>query len=121
MTDEQIAAITHEVNRQYCLATGDVSQPVWEAAPEWQKSSAIAGVRAIDQGLVGCPADSHVSWMNEKLRDGWSYGFVKDPVKKEHPCMRPYHELAPWQRVKDSLFFDIALTLTQARRNGVFA
>jgi hypothetical protein len=50
------------------------------------------------------PASSHESWLAEKQRDGWSYGPVKDPAKKEHPCFVPYAELPPEQQAKDHLF-----------------
>jgi hypothetical protein len=32
MTLEQIARVAHEVNRAYCQALGDQSQPAWEDA-----------------------------------------------------------------------------------------
>lgn len=43
---DAIAKRAHEVNRAYCASIGDHSQPAWEDAPQWQKDSAIAGVRA---------------------------------------------------------------------------
>ena len=36
-TVEQIAEVTHEVNRALCLAFGDASQKAWQDAPEWQR------------------------------------------------------------------------------------
>ena len=32
------------MNRAYCLALGDTSQPAWDEAPDWQQSSARSGV-----------------------------------------------------------------------------
>lgn len=48
MTPEQIARVVHEVNRAYCEALGDTSQPKWEDAPQWQRDSAMLGVTAGD-------------------------------------------------------------------------
>lgn len=108
MTQEEIielcAKTAHEVNRTYCRAIGDESQTVWEKAPEWQKQSARTGVRFIIQNPHLGPSAQHDCWCEEKLRDGWKYGSVKDPEKKEHPCLVPYEDLPHYQRHKDTLF-----------------
>lgn len=101
---EQAARIAHEVNRAYCKATGDDSQPSWEDAPEWQKQSAIAGVQLITTNPSTTPEQSHAAWSAQKLADGWKYGPSKDPENKLHHCLVPYAELPLEQRVKDYLF-----------------
>ena len=35
----------------------------------------------------------HDVWMEERIRQGWSYGEKRDDVNKKHPCMIPYEEL----------------------------
>jgi len=115
LNDDQvllIASVTHEANRAYCRTLGDTSQLPWTDAPEWQRKSAVDGVRNIVQGFVTRPEQSHESWIAEKERDGWKYGPVKDPEKKEHPCFVPYNELQPEQQKKDALFFSIVKALT---------
>jgi hypothetical protein len=100
---ERVARMAHMVNRAYCAALGDLSVPVWEDAPQWQKDSIIAGVKLhLESELT--PEQSHESWYEHKLNDGWIFGPVKDPVKKEHPCMVAYSDLPIEQRVKDHLF-----------------
>ena len=107
LTDEQIARVCHEANRAYCLAvTGEWHHP-WDQAPRWQKDSAIAGVTTHRMDRTLSPAESHAAWMKHKQADGWKYGPVKDEAKKEHPCMVPYDQLPPAQRVKDALFIAI--------------
>ncbi|WP_144558518.1 RyR domain-containing protein [Shouchella miscanthi] len=103
MNIEQIAKTAHEVNRAYCQATGDQSQPKWEEAPQWQKDSAINGVCFHLENDV-TPEQSHENWMKDKQENGWKYGAIKDPEKKEHPCFVAYSELPKEQRVKDYLF-----------------
>lgn len=103
MNAEQIARICHAVNRAYCRSIGDDSQPAWEDAPDWQKESAINGVQ-FHLNNETTPAASHENWLNQKVADGWVYGPVKDPEKKEHPCMVPYDQLPVEQRTKDYLF-----------------
>lgn len=104
MKTEQIARVCHEVNRAYCASIGDHSQPSWEAAPDWQKQSAVNGVSFTIDHPDAKPSDSHDSWLAEKRRDGWKYGAVKNPDAKEHPCFVPYDELPVEQRIKDYLF-----------------
>ena len=45
MLTAEIAKLCHEVNRAYCESLGDMSQPRWEDAPDWQRQSAINGVK----------------------------------------------------------------------------
>lgn len=101
-TVEACAQAAHEVNRAYCIALGDTSQPPWDSAPDWQKSSAREGVMGALQGFT--PEESHLSWMTHKLKEGWRLGPVKDPDKKEHPCLVEYSNLPEAQRAKDVLF-----------------
>jgi DNA-directed RNA polymerase beta subunit len=56
---------------------------------------------------LSTPADQHSAWLADKERDGWKFGPVKDPVKKEHPCFVPYSELPEAQRAKDFLFITV--------------
>jgi hypothetical protein len=100
---ERVAALCHEVNRAYCTSLGDTSQPAWADAPDWQKDSAMNGVRFHMENET-TPADSHVNWLAQKVADGWVYGEVKDPIAKTHPCMVAYELLPQEQRAKDYLF-----------------
>lgn len=100
---DAIARVCHEVNRAYCQALGDHSQPTWEEAPEWQRESARMGV---DFHLIGDfgPEASHVAWLHQKIADGWRYGPIKDADLKEHPCIKPFDELPREQQAKDFIF-----------------
>lgn len=104
MTLEQIAQVAHEVNRAYCQAIGDDSQLAWADAPQWQRESAMAGVKFHTDDPSAGPDASHECWMENKLADGWAYGSTKDPDAKQHPCIVPFSELPLEQQVKDYLF-----------------
>lgn len=111
MTIEAIAKVCHEANRAYCAGIGDNSQLAWEQAPDWQRESAVNGVRFhLDNPNAG-PSGSHENWMREKLATGWQYGPEKDPATKRHPCIVPYDQLPLAQRAKDSLFISIVHAL----------
>lgn len=103
MNREQIARVCHEVNRAYCQALGDHSQPAWEDAPMWQRDSARAGVDLHMSKDVG-PEASHESWMAQKVAEGWVYGPVKDPEAKTHHCIVPFDMLPKAQQAKDFIF-----------------
>lgn len=104
MLIEQIATVAHEANKAYCECNGDDSQLPWNEAPEWQRNSAIAGVKFHMKNLDAQPQDSHNSWLKQKEEDGWKYGEVKDAEKKEHPCFVPYDQLPVKQQMKDYIF-----------------
>lgn len=106
-----IARIAHEANRAYCDATGDYSQVAWEDAPDWQRSSAVDGVCFVRDNPGKPPSASHDNWMAYKEANGWVYGPVKNEETKEHPCMVPYYQLPPHQRIKDALFKAVAEAL----------
>lgn len=100
---EWIAKVCHEVNRAYCQSLGDNSQPVWADDPGWQRASERMGVDLHTMGDFG-PEASHISWMSQKLDEGWKYGPLKDAEKKEHPCMVPFADLPVAQQAKDYIF-----------------
>jgi hypothetical protein len=99
-----IAQMAHELNQAYCQSIGDMSQPSWEDAPDWQKNSAETGVRFHLDNPEASPSASHDSWLKQKTEEGWKYGEVKDPEKKEHPCFVPYEQLPTEQKAKDYIF-----------------
>ena len=104
MNPEHIAQVCHEANRAYCLTIGDQSQPLWTDAPDWQRDSAISGVRHHLDNPGLSPSASHDEWLRHKKEQGWQWGPVKDVAKMEHPCFVPYDQLPIEQRRKDALF-----------------
>lgn len=111
MNLDQIARVCHEVNRAYCMALGDSTQVSWEDAPEWQRASARMGVDLHTMGDFG-PEASHISWMKQKIDDGWVYGVVKDASIKTHPCIVPFDQLPVAQQAKDFIFRAVVHALT---------
>lgn len=103
ITIEDIARVCHETNRaiQIFNLDAEVSLP-WGDAPEWQRESAVKGVQV---ALDGATAEElHAAWFLEKSRTGWIYAPVKNTQLKLHPCMVPYAELPPNEKLKDLTF-----------------
>ncbi len=111
MNIEGIAEVCHEANRAYCKTLGDNSQLPWECAPDWQKESAVNGVKYHVENPTAPAFSQHEKWLEDKFAGGWRYGVVKDPDKKEHPCCVPYDKLPLEQKVKDSLFIGVVRAL----------
>ena len=49
--------------------------------------------------------------MRQKEEEGWTWGPVKDPEKKQHPCMVPFDQLPREQQAKDFIFRSIVRAL----------
>ena len=111
MTTTQIAQVAHEINKAYCEAIGDNSQPTWDNAPEWQISSAIKGVEFHIANPLAGPDASHKSWLKQKEEEGWEWGPEKDASKKQHPCFVPYNQLPTEQQAKDFIFRQVVHSL----------
>jgi len=109
----QVARIAHEINAAYCRALGDDSQPEWDNAPDWQKDSAVNGVKFHLEHPDSTPEDSHKSWLKQKEAEGWKYGKVKNAETKEHPCFVPYDELPTENKAKDYLFKQVVASLRE--------
>jgi hypothetical protein len=106
-----IAKVCHSANLAWCVANGDFSQKPWDEADEWQRQSAIAGVSFALANPDAPDSAQHGAWMDDKARDGWRCGVVKDATLKTHPCMVPFEELPPHQQAKDRLFRAIVTAL----------
>lgn len=108
---QDIAKVCHQVNKAYCEAYGDNTQPAWDQAPDWQKESAIVGVEFALNNPDAPVSSQHDSWMKDKLDNGWKYGVVKDPEAKTHPCLVPFVDLPKEQQAKDYIFKAIVNSL----------
>lgn len=111
----QIAMVCHQANKAWCEANDDYSQKDWCEAEEWQRQSAISGVIF----RIGNPDKGHDiqhnSWLEEKVKDGWVYGEIKDAEAKTHPCIVPFEELPEFQKKKDSIFCAIVDSLSAGK------
>jgi hypothetical protein len=108
---ETVAIVCHVANRAWCAMHGDLSQPNWLDAPQWQRDSAMDGVVHALTFPDAKPEDSHNNWLMNKKAEGWVYGPTKNTDAKTHPCIVPFDELPEWQQKKDALFLAIVRAL----------
>ncbi len=43
----------------------------------------------------------HEVWAQNRMKDGWTYGAVRDDANKKHPCLVPYEELPESEKEYD--------------------
>lgn len=43
----------------------------------------------------------HEVWAKSRIEEGWTYGEVKDSIKKTTPCLVPYEELSEQEKDYD--------------------
>lgn len=108
----EIARLCHEANRAICESQGDTSQVPWERAPHDIQESAFRGVEFALANPSATPRSMHDEWCLHKREAGWTYGPVKDPMSKTHPCLIPYFRLPERQRTKDHVFLALVRALT---------
>lgn len=54
------------------------------------------------ESLIEALAENvHDTWAKGRIDDGWTYGPVRDDVKKHHPCLVPYNELPDSEKEYD--------------------
>ncbi len=112
MEVEEIARVCHEANKGLCEANGDFSQRTWDEAEEWQRESAISGVKFLQVNPYAPDSVLHEQWRADKVADGWVYGPEKDPEAKTHPCLVDFDQLPRFQQDKDVLFKAVVASLT---------
>lgn len=113
---EQIAKTCHETNRLLQIANDEeFISPEWDNAPDWQKQSAISGVKKALEGET--PRQLHISWMQQKINDGWNYAPVKDAEQKLHPCLIEYENLPVEQKIKDQMFYAVVNSFIKRKEN----
>lgn len=109
---EQIAWVVHEAMRAYDqMCTGHIA-PALGAMPT--NGDVVNDVKFLlanpDLGDDG----RHVTWMEAKLLDGWTYGEERDNGRKKHPLLKPWEDLPEEVRARDRLFRAVVVALAQS-------
>ena len=47
--------------------------------------------------------NTHERWAEQRIREGWRYGPVRDDSTKEHPCLVPYEQLPEEEKEYDRI------------------
>ena len=47
--------------------------------------------------------NNHDNWAHQRIEDGWTYGPQRDDIRKTHPDLVPYEELAEGEKEYDRI------------------
>jgi len=107
-----IARTVHEAIRAWKAAHGQDDMPGWESAEPWMRDSTLESVRFALADPQAPDSAQHDQWVEQKKRDGWRYGPVKDAAAKTHPMLVAFDALPEMERRKDGLIQAITRALT---------
>jgi hypothetical protein len=105
-----IARAAYEAIRAYQELTGQTPSPKWEEAGQLQASYRHGVEFALRNPTPGA---QHEAWRAARITEGWTYGAVKDPVIKTHPCLVPYEDVPYADKAKDRIVIDITQALAK--------
>jgi len=102
------ARAAHEAIRTLQIQNNEpnVASP-WETVGQDIKDSCFIGIERIIKNPEITDEELHDSWINTKTDQGWKYGPTRSEEDKLHPCLVPYSELPPFQRLKDAMFRNV--------------
>lgn len=43
----------------------------------------------------------HITWMNQRIKEGWTFGKERNETLKQTPCIVPYNELSENEKEYD--------------------
>lgn len=109
-TIREIAYLLHTITSVFDRPDGSVVM-TWAELPEEKKVLAQTAVLVIWMRLTAgedlTPQEAHRIWMIGKLNNGWTHGKEFCDEKKTHPCIVPFEELPPIERLKDELWITL--------------
>ena len=89
-------------NRRFAVAVGSVLGELGAGLVPLSGPLDPAGVPVDAERLETLAQQEHDRWMDDLVRDGWTYSpGVKDPEKRTHPLLVPWEDLDEPEREKD--------------------
>lgn len=106
-----VAEVCHEAHRTWQRVLGQSPNRPWATITERMRHDTVTSVWNILHDTFEGPEEMHDTWISEMLRDGWKFDQRKSVSRKKHPCLLPWSELEPEERLKGQMFWNIAKTL----------
>lgn len=110
LTVEDIARVAYDANMQINILTG-IDYPAWDDFESYERTLFIDGVRQQIEQPDRTAEQIHQSWVDDRIRDGWQYGLIRNHQLKTHPSIVPFADLTLVEKVKDTLFANIVASL----------
>lgn len=116
-----ISGLRHDANNQIGILFDQREQVPWGPSNPFYEDSIVETKAEID--FEGNREDrrrsSHETWMTDRLDKGWTYGQVRDDVKKTNPALVPYDKRAIVDVMKGSAndkALELGLALIRQKR-----
>ena len=61
----------------------------------------MTDITVSDQLLEKLAEQVHITWMNQRVKDGWTFGKERNETLKQTPCIVPYNELSENEKEYD--------------------
>lgn len=111
----QIAMACYESLRVWSEINGDTSKLPWQTTNGFTRESLRNAVMKLftklNDGLMPTAEENHEQWVCDKFALGWSVGEVYSAEGKIHPNLVQWHKLSSFERTKDTLFMNVAISL----------
>src|SRR5689334_4728087 len=72
-----------------------------EEAKSLKKPTIEELARYFDAHIERLAEAEHNGWMDQRVRNGWTYGVPRDDARKVHPLIKPYSALPDAEKQKD--------------------
>lgn len=69
--------------------------------PQPIDTSNIQLLEELNPLLEAMAKNVHEIWAQERIKQGWTFGEMRDDTKKHHPCLIPYEDLPEEEKVYD--------------------
>ena len=63
----------------------------------------MTDITVSDKLLEKLAEQVHITWMNQRVKDGWIYGQTRNDEKKQTPCIVPYKDLPEIEKEYDRI------------------
>lgn len=106
---EDIARLVVNTNADYCKALGE-QFAYWDDTSIEVKNSIIRGVISALR-YNPTPEQNHQKFLDDRTKDGWTYGPEKNVEQKQHPDLVPFEYLPTDQKAKSFIFLSLVKSL----------
>jgi len=107
---EDIARLVVNTNADYSLALGEQAVTYWDATSPEVRASIIRGIISALR-YDPTPAQNHQNFIDDRTKEGWTYGPEKNAEAKTHPDMIPFEQLPADQKAKNFIFLSLVKSL----------
>lgn len=63
----------------------------------------MTDITVSDQLLEKLAEQVHITWMNQRIKEGWTYGQTRNDEKKQTPCIVPFQNLPENEKEYDRI------------------